>query len=355
MATPMDSQDGASRPQLSTLFDDARIIQTQLENSSEPSNSSAFQGKLKEAISHLEEATHRVNELSLFSRNEDIEELPTAHIRYLLLPALLGDLSLRLMGEERLDVVERSKAYFVDYIRRCRDYGITKEEVPEDPSPDAPPQSAPGIGGARPNLMAMQCNREDKIRRYKEAKEREQKLNALGTWEEVAKRDEDVQREFYLLVLKKWVGTALEQLSSIQQEREILQHMAKMKKSSGNRGNGDGDSRRDAPQQQPQRKPMKPFILTKDALQAQVFGAGYPSIPTMTLDEFYEKEIREGKIKLDSQNPSQQSEREAAEARDIKKEMEIETDDPEALRKAREWDEWKDDHKRGWGNRENRS
>ena len=46
---------------------------------------------------------------------------------------------------------------------------------------------------------------------------------------------------------------------------------------------------------------MKPFILTKDALQAQVFGAGYPSIPTMTLDEFYQKEVREGKIQLDSQ------------------------------------------------------
>ena len=32
---------------------------------------------------------------------------------------------------------------------------------------------------------------------------------------------------------------------------------------------------------------MKLFILTRVAVQAQVFGAGYPSIPTMTLDEFY--------------------------------------------------------------------
>ena len=46
---------------------------------------------------------------------------------------------------------------------------------------------------------------------------------------------------------------------------------------------------------------MKPFILTRDAVQAQVFGAGYPSIPTMTLDEFYQKELREGKIQTESQ------------------------------------------------------
>lgn len=33
--------------------------------------------------------------------------------------------------------------------------------------------------------------------------------------------------------------------------------------------------------------------------QAKVFGAGYPSVPTMTQEEFLEKEIREGKVVLD--------------------------------------------------------
>ena len=37
---------------------------------------------------------------------------------------------------------------------------------------------------------------------------------------------------------------------------------------------------------------MKPFILVKSELQKQVFGAGYPSLPTMTLDEFYDQEMK---------------------------------------------------------------
>ena len=33
--------------------------------------------------------------------------------------------------------------------------------------------------------------------------------------------------------------------------------------------------------------------------QDKVFGAGYPGVPTMTQEEFLEKEIMEGKVVLD--------------------------------------------------------
>nr|XP_054752428.1 immunoglobulin-binding protein 1-like [Lytechinus pictus] len=309
------------------------------------------QDKVKKGISQLEQATHMVNELGLFSRNEEIEECPTADIRYLLLPAFLGDMTLKFQDDDRLSIIQKAKAYFRDYIRRCRDYGVTKEEIPEEPPEESDPIPRPS---GRPNLAAMQSNREAKIRRYKEAKELNKKLTDLGDWEVIERREEDVKREFFLLMLKKWVSTSLEQLNSIQQEIEILQHMAKMKKGENQCQDGNSTKRKEPPPKE-HRKPMKPFILTKDALQAQVFGAGYPSIPTMTIDDFYQKEIREGKIQLGSMNQPQMSEKEEVEAIDIRKEREIEQDDPEALRKSREWDEWKDDHKRGWGNRENRS
>lgn len=32
---------------------------------------------------------------------------------------------------------------------------------------------------------------------------------------------------------------------------------------------------------------MKPMILTRDAAQKEVFGAGYPSLPSMTVNEWY--------------------------------------------------------------------
>ena len=47
--------------------------------------------------------------------------------RYLLLPAILGELTLRITGEDRLEVVQKGKTYFVDYLKRCRQYGVTSE------------------------------------------------------------------------------------------------------------------------------------------------------------------------------------------------------------------------------------
>ena len=47
--------------------------------------------------------------------------------RYLLLPALLGDLTLQQDTGERLDLLHRARVYFVDYLQRCKDYSITEE------------------------------------------------------------------------------------------------------------------------------------------------------------------------------------------------------------------------------------
>ena len=44
---------------------------------------------------------------------------------------------------------------------------------------------------------------------------------------------------------------------------------------------------------------MAPFILTRDRLQAQVIGAGYPSLPTYTLEEFYEQKYKDTQPVID--------------------------------------------------------
>lgn len=85
--------------------------------------------------------------------------------------------------------------------------------------------------------------------------------------------------------------------------------------------------------------------------QAQVFGAGYPSLPTMTVDDWYEQHKRRGVL------PDQGVPRKAAveEDQDEKDEgsEKRDDDDDESLLKARNWDDWKDTHRRGYGNRHN--
>lgn len=37
-----------------------------------------------------------------------------------------------------------------------------------------------------------------------------------------------------------------------------------------------------------------PFIITKDMISKKVYGAGYPSRPVLTVEEFYEERVRDG-------------------------------------------------------------
>uniref|UniRef100_A0A0E9X7Y3 Immunoglobulin-binding protein 1 n=1 Tax=Anguilla anguilla TaxID=7936 RepID=A0A0E9X7Y3_ANGAN len=106
------------------------------------------------------------------------------------------------------------------------------------------------------------------------------------------------------------------------------------------------------PSQSQQRPPMKPFILTKDAVQARVFGAGYPSLPTMTVDDWYDQHRKHGMLP-DQGIPRSAAEIDNGEREKEEKERQIENDDEEALQKARDWDNWKDTHRRGYGNRKN--
>lgn len=67
----------------------------------------------------LEHTTQLVSAAGMFSDNENIEELPTADIKYMLLPFMLGSLALKLTNNgNRLDVVKTAEVYFRDYLQR---------------------------------------------------------------------------------------------------------------------------------------------------------------------------------------------------------------------------------------------
>lgn len=101
----------------------------------------------------------------------------------------------------------------------------------------------------------MAAQRRAKIDRYRQKKELESRLADVQRAVDSGQADDEVTRDFYLLHIKKWVSVGLEELESIAQEVEILKSMDGVNK---------GATKTPA---QPSRPPMKPFILTKDALQ----------------------------------------------------------------------------------------
>lgn len=81
-------------------------------------------------------------------------------------------------------------------------------------------------------------------------------------------------------------------MKSIEQEKIDKQNRGDSKKASGYRSSAAEAGAAGASKP----APKAPFIITKDALQAQVFGAGYPSLPVYSIEQFYDKLSCEGHV-----------------------------------------------------------
>ncbi|KAF6737380.1 Immunoglobulin-binding protein 1 [Oryzias melastigma] len=335
---PADPDSGVLK--LPELLELGWKIFEEVDHTNEPMNSISVQDRVRRGVSALEEAAAMVAQLELFSRNEELEEVATADLRFLLLPALLGALRLKLSDRAgRLQHLHSARELFLDFLRRCKDYGLCKSDLPEPEAGSPESETEPGHAAqsgpvGQPSLAAMATRRQDKIEQYRQKKELEARLSELQRAVEGGQADDEVTREFHLLRVRRWVAVCLEELQSIDLEMQVLQSQEFMKQGSSKPPSHRG------------RQPMKPFILTRDAAQAQVFGAGYPSLPTMTVNDWYEQHAKHGQLP-DQGIPRRQT------PEDSEDNEEEEKEDEQSLQKAREWDDWKDNHRRGYGNRHN--
>lgn len=354
-----DGSSGSDLSSLNELFDSGFNLYLQIEKSTESANEKTYQDKVREATTQLENATHLVNEIGLFSDNEEIDEVTTSHLKFLLLPALLGSLMQKKVAADRNEILRLSEVYFRDFLTRCRNYGVTSYELPEvkdDDSPDEKP-SASSKKSETESLLDACRKRKEKIARFTEQKAMEERQQQLRELISNAQVDDEVLREYYTVLLKYWVNSSIEELRSIEEEKPILQYMAKMK--------AQGKPTHEASTQQQPKKPLRPIIITRNELQKQVYGAGYPGIPSMTVDEFYAKRYPElskqeassgAAVKpwslqdwaADPEKASRELEEEEAQ-----KEQLTEVDDQAALDYKRAMDDWKDENRRGSGNRKN--
>ncbi|NWX03123.1 IGBP1 protein, partial [Caloenas nicobarica] len=334
-------------PRLAELLETGRRLWEELESGTEPSSGApAVQEKVRQGLEALRQAEAMVAQLDLFSENEELEEISSADLKFLPLPALLGALTLKQVDlSKRLEHLESARTHFWRFLKLCSSYGVGSFQLPPASPPGEEDMGSPAPGGpaaAQPSLVAMASSRQAKIERYKQKKELENRLASMRSFVEGGQADEDQIREFYTLQIRKWINTSLEEIESIDQEMVILRSRGTAKQPSAP---PHGTSRQ-------ARTPLKPFILTRDAAQAKVFGAGYPGLPTMTVDDWYEQRRRQGVVSAQSA-PHRAPGITDEELQKQQQEKKEEEDDEEALQKARNWDDWKDTHPRGYGNRQN--
>lgn len=300
----------------------------------------------------FEDSTRLVSLSGMFSKNESHEEIATNDLKFLLLPFFLAQTSLKLCNSDRKNVVDVAKVYYEDFLKRCEEYALCER------STTAVSKATDIIvRDEMQRLTQMAQQRNQKLQKYQQKKELNDQIKQLKVAMEREDTDEEIKRNFYLKLIKLCVWESQDELSTLEQECEILMHIAGLREH-------DPEFRRSAEtaSKRPQPTPLKPIIITKDALQKAVYGLGYPSFPTYTVQEFYDQRVADGvfpseeQVKKNSLQSRVEVDQEAEQAReDEEKELKVDGDDPETLQRARNLDEYKDDHRRGYGNRHNRS
>ncbi|KAF9413372.1 hypothetical protein BGZ94_000754 [Podila epigama] len=333
---------------LSQVFQKAEALFLDLQKSTLPSNSDEFQSKVVSSIKGFERSATMVRQLSLFSENEFMEDISTKDLRFLLTEYYLGELFLKKTGDDRLAYLNMAK---------CETHDILKpqdKKYLEELTANTPKDAA--------------TRRGEKIARFKREKEMRLQIEEfhkiLGTTSgsghegEMNSEVEDQYRDFVLLHLQYAIFQTMEQLVTIQQEIPMLKEMLERKKAQGsNDGRSAAREQSDSrdgrvdestiwtatgPLMDPKGRPLRPFMITskRNEMMKGVFRPGH-SLPTMTIEEYLDQEMERGNFL--SGGTEEPKKKEA----DDNDEAAI---DAETL-KAREWDNFKDDNPKGWGNK----
>lgn len=231
----------------------------------------------------LEKATKLASFAGMFSTNESIDEIATNDLQFLLLPALLGALSLKLTHGDRKEIIDVAEIYFKDFLQRCNDYGLSNYVFKDKSN-----QQQVSVKNDQLLIREMVNTRQNKIERFKEQKVLEGQLKDLKVNLENPNVDDETKRKYFITMIKLFIHQGILELDSIEMEKPILAHMQKIKDEEGS------SSSSCIKKHHPKSKPLKPIIITKDDVQKAVFGAGYPSLPTMTVKEFYDKRVADG-------------------------------------------------------------
>ncbi|XP_053458977.1 immunoglobulin-binding protein 1-like isoform X2 [Nycticebus coucang] len=235
-------------PRLPDLFETGRQLLEEVEAATEPTGSRLVQDKVSKGLDLLQKAAEMLSQLDLFSRNEDLDEIASTDLRYLMVPAFQGALTMRQVDpSKRLDHLQLAREHFINFLTQCHYYHVAEFELPQTKSNSAENNPA-GSSVACPSLVGMASQRQAKIER--------------------------------------------------------------------------------------------------------VFGAGYPSLASMTVSDWYDQHQKCGALP-DQGTAMTTSEFGRAAQQQEEQEQKEEDDDDQTLHRAREWDDWKDTHPRGYGNRQN--
>lgn len=283
----------------------------------------------------------------VLSGNEEVDEIATSHLKYLLLPFLTGLSHVAWQGEHeaRMQHLTTAAYHLKTFIGIVCNAGLLADTERERI-----------LEAHKTSLSAMQA-RDEKIRRYKAEKAAEAtllnltaRLKSMRVDDEENAQVEEVLRDATLTVLQNAILRTENVLSGVHREMELLSWADTQR----SRGVDPRERARRAREQVETRVvPGMPstFRLVSDRQQQveKVFRPSH-SLPTYTVEEW-------GAIQAQmlAENNSQGGQSNGSRGANQNEQAHDDEDDDEAAldRKTveqRRWDDWKDEHNKGSGN-----
>ncbi|KAJ2509368.1 Type 2A phosphatase-associated protein 42 [Coemansia sp. RSA 1939] len=353
-----------------------------INNSEHASSSEEYQKQARHLVERLRVCNTQVQHLSLFSSNETPDDYSTNELKLILVNAYLGEALQKLhVPDNRVSVLEEAQEQYRLFLGNCFTLGTFKplseaERRLLTRHAESVEQSTPSAPSAKAIIQASAGKgRNDKIARYKQMRAMQQEIAELETKLSLgdsakSENDEDmdeVEREHAVKLIDLKIYQVVDDMSAISDEIAMAKQMEEMKRRTSESVSGDARtadrahesdwqldsdlSRQIDPRTGQQVRPIfdkngrptRPFVITnnRQRIKDGVFRPGW-ALPTMTVDEYLEQEKERGNIISGG-------------GKEPDPKPEINDNDHEALdaetMKQRDWDNFKDDNPRGWGNR----
>uniref|UniRef100_J3NB96 PP2A regulatory subunit TAP46 n=1 Tax=Oryza brachyantha TaxID=4533 RepID=J3NB96_ORYBR len=381
---------------LPALFDKASHLH------SLASSSSLDQEGIRKGVDLLRRCDEMVSKLGLFSSNETKDDVSTANLKYLLVPYYLGEMTEKVVQEDRIPVLKASQDHLKEFISICE----ALELIPEDEL-ELSRQKQPDTMANRRAQKVARFKRQKaaetmllEIKERKERRGRSLRAAALSAPIEVGEEDAfeddgEEEREAWLATISLALCKSFDLLDMLKKEEEMLLAVKERQAKDGNafaREMLDERTKKaeawhhNAANRAPYSKPADPITCAtfaqdviegrasvsqahehkhkplifgpaslvgggltseRERMAAQVFQPGY-RLPTMSIEE---AGLREMKMMEKWQERTAQMIQESNSAwhKDGSRSAQEEEDAEEE--KARAWDDWKDDNPRGAGNK----
>ncbi|KAI5463274.1 TAP42-like protein [Mariannaea sp. PMI_226] len=342
---------------IKSLFQAAEDKRHALDNTFE-ATSPVYRDDLESALALYARARDQLSALGIFSPNEGAEDIATTDLPYLLLDFHVAELvqkSPNLSPDQRKEVLASSRSAYERFLALVDGYSLVSgpharllERYRDDP-----------VRFAVVAASDPAARRDGKIANFRAEKQLKEKLETLRRNPRYLEHgDEELVRELHLTHVTFSVHQTFQALDSLNREVDILAQAPQPLAPSAVSAPlpSDESSRLDHPLRSlssftrtggpllsAKGKPLQPFTLvgSRADLARGVFRPGH-NLPTMSIDEYLEEEKRQGNILKGG-----------VEEKTVVDEEDMDAVDRETY-KAREWDNFKDDNRRGAGNTLNR-